>query len=79
MKYKSLNNNFIVKLLPEETTSGLILTTVQKPYKRVEVVEGIGELNKGDVLLIDQYAGIDYKYNEEKTMIVNKRDVLIVE
>lgn len=79
---KMLNGNLIVKEIPKEkiTSLGLILTASSIPYKKVKVVEPDKDntLKKDEELYISQSCGVGYNYNDEKCLVINLRDVVLV-
>ena len=89
---KPLGDRVVIKMIEsEETTkSGIILasTAKEKPQiaKVMEVGPGIDvdgklvkmEVKKGDIVVVNKYAGTEVKYEGENLMIVSQSDILAI-
>ena len=85
---KPLLDRVILKILENKdvTKSGILLSNnLQEKTKVAEVIEvGDGtektkmEVIKGQKVVINKYAGIEIKYEDEDLLIVNYNDILAV-
>ncbi len=85
---KPLADRVIIKMKEnEETTkSGIILAgSAQEKPQFAEVLEvGPGtekvkmEVKKGDIVVVNKYAGTEVKYEGENLMIVSQSDILAI-
>ena len=87
---KPLLDRVIVKIIqPEETTkSGIILTSTSKEKPQIAEVQEVGPggivdgnevkmyINKGNKVVLSQYAGTEIKYEGEDLVIVKQSDIL---
>lgn len=92
MTIKPLQDRVVIKMLEaEETTkSGIILTSAAQEKPQVAEVIAVGpggvvdgkevkmELQKGDKVLISQYAGTKVKLDGEEYTILSQNDVLAI-
>ncbi len=79
---KMLNGNLLVKVQEdsEKRESGIIVLRDNKSYKKVEVIEpdADNEIAKGSIVYIPKNAGIEIDIEQEKYLIVNKREVILI-
>ena len=82
MKVKVLNNYILLKeeKAPEQKSSGLLLSTTDKPrYKEAEVVESGSEFIKvGDRVMYDAVAGYDIRLEDKSYRVVKHSDIVII-
>ncbi len=81
---RPLNDNVVLKKEEEKktTASGIILTTESKDLPNVARVVAVGEkcentLHVGDRVVIKQYAGTNFKLDDEEYIILAEKDILI--
>ena len=84
---KPLANRVLIKMLEreEKTKNGIILGVDSEESKIAEVIEvGKGtddikmEVNKGDKVIIDKFAGTEIKYEGEKFIVIKQEDILSI-
>ena len=84
---KPLSDRVLIKILEKEekTKNGIILGVDNEESKIAEVIEvGKGtddikmEVNKGDKIIIDKFAGTEIKYEGEKFIVIKQEDILSI-
>ena len=80
---KMLNGNVLVREVQQDenkTQSGLYILNEIKNYKIVEVFQPDSEsvVEAGDKIYIPLNAGTEVKINEEKFLIINVREIILV-
>lgn len=80
---KMLNGNVLVREVQQDenkTQSGLYILNEIKNYKIVEVFQPDSEsvVETGDKIYIPLNAGTEVKINEEKFLIINVREIILV-
>jgi len=93
IKLRPLGDHLVVVLVEEEsiTASGLVLpdTAKEKPQKGRVVAVGPGRRNEeggripveiavDDVVLFAKYSGSEFKFDDEKMLILRESDVLAI-
>ena len=83
MKFKPLGNRALAKLVEreEQTASGIVLpdTAREKPQTAEVVAVGAHEdlkVSTGDVVVFREYAGTEFKIDDEEHLIVEGEDIL---
>lgn len=80
---KMLNGNVLVREVQQDenkTQSGLYILNEIKHYKIAEVFQPDSEnvVKTGDKIYIPLNAGTEVKINEEKFLIINVREIILV-
>ena len=89
---RPLVDKIVVKMLESEdsTKSGIILTSGSKEKSKIAEVIEVGPegridgnivemyVKKGDKVIINKYAGSEFKYNNEDYIVVKQSDVLVI-
>lgn len=80
---RMLNGNVLVREVQQDenkTQSGLIIPNEIKHYKIAEVFQPDSEsvVKGGDKIYIPFNAGTEVKINEEKFLIINVREIILV-
>ena len=92
MKLRPLNDRVIVKPSAEEsvTKSGIIIpdTAKEKSHRGKVIAVGIGKyvdgklvpmsVNIGDEVIYREYAGEDFKLEDEKVVIIREDDIIAI-
>lgn len=88
MTLKTVLNKIIVEPVEAETktASGIIIpdTVQEKPQKGIVVATGKGkhdepmEVKVGDTVLFGKYAGTELHINDNKYLVMNQSDILII-
>lgn len=89
---RPLVDKIVVKMIESEdsTKSGIILTSGSKEKSQIAEVVEVGPegrvdgnivemyVKKGDKVIINKYAGSEFKYNNEDYIVVKQSDVLVI-
>ena len=85
---KPLADRVIIKMKENEkkTKSGIILAGASKEKPQFAEVLEVGpgtekvkmEVKKGDIVVVNKYAGTEVKYEGENLMIVSQSDILAI-
>jgi co-chaperonin GroES (HSP10) len=71
---KPKKENYLIKVRPETTTSGIILPDSTKPTWEADIIEaGSGcEFKKGEVAVLPKLAGKELEFNGDKYRVVSE-------